>query len=532
MTEPEQARAGPELTWRKVHKITPVLNAWKIIVAIVAVFVFNNVEMAGDLLDAVGADDFPWGLFWLVAVGSVVLLVAAIGIYSTLSWRRMRYAVGADAVHLHRGILFRSERLARLNRIQAVDVVQPLLGRLFGLAQLRIEVAGGENSDVTVAFLREEDAQSLRAEILARASGAWTEPDAAAPTELGGPGHVAGGPAERVQAGGPGEPGVPAAAAAPGSAGKVQAPPLRTVAQAPERQLLEVSAGRLVGSLLRSGTMLSFIVFLAVLLGAAIGVGDVTILTGALPGLFGWGTYLWGRFAGEFGFKVAISPDGVRLRHGLLETRAQTLPPGRVQAIRLTQPLLWRRKGWWRVDVDVAGYGVSAAGGESGTRTVLLPVGERGEALTAMWLILPDLGESPVVLDAALEGDGEAEGFITSPRSARWLDPVVWRRTGLRITRTALFMRTGRLSRSLVVVPHERTQSLGLQQGPFERRLGLADLVAHTVPGPFRARVPHLAADVAGRLLLEQAERARGARAAEGPEEWALRVGVADDARP
>lgn len=513
MTTPEPARTEPELTWRKVHKVTPVLNAWKIIVAIIAVFVFNNVEMAGDLLDAAGSDDFPWGLFWLIAVGSVVLLVAVIGIYSALAWRRMRYAVGADAVHLHRGILFRSERLARLNRIQAVDVVQPLLGRLFGLAQLRIEVAGGENSDVTIAFLREEDAQSLRAEILARASGAWTEPDAAAPAD---------GPLDAAAAGDA------RTSTAPAGADAAQAP-LRTVAQAPERQLLEVSPGRLVGSLLRSGTMLSFLVFLAALVAVAIGVGELAPLTGALPGLLGWGTYVWGRFAGEFGFKVAISPDGVRLRHGLLETRAQTLPPGRVQAIRLTQPLLWRRKGWWRVDVDVAGYGVSV-GSESGTRTVLLPVGERGDALTAMWLILPDLGESPVVLDAALEGDGDAEGFITSPRSARWLDPVVWRRTGLRITRTALFMRTGRLNRSLVVVPHERTQSLGLQQGPLERRLGLADLVAHTVPGPFRAHVPHLAADVAGQLLLEQAERARGARAAEGPEEWALRVGVPDGA--
>lgn len=478
------AEQAPGVAWRQVHKITPVLNAWKVIVAVVAVLVFNNVEQIGNVLEAAeGAERFPWGWFWLAAVGSVVVLVAAIALYSALAWRRTRYAVGEDAVYLHHGILFRTQRHARLNRIQAVDVVQPLLGRLFGLAQLRIETAGGQGSNVTIAYLRETEAQDLRNELLARASGAYVRPTEEAPA--------------------------PAPAA-------------------PERELLEVPPGRLVASLLRSATVLTFFLFLVALTVAAVVSRSVAPLTGALPGVAGWGAYLWSRFAGEFGFTVALSPDGIRLRHGLLETRAQTLPPGRVQAIRLVQPLLWRRKGWWRVDADVAGYGVP--GSDGSTRTVLLPVGDRGEALTAMWLVLPDLGEAPAVLDAALEGAGDRSGFITSPRRARWLDPLAWRRTGLRITRTALLMRTGRLTRSLVVVPHERTQSLGLQQGPLERRLGLADLVAHTVPGPFRARVPHLDAAVAGQLLLEQAERARTARAAEGPEEWALRVGVPEDA--
>ena len=53
-------------------------------------------------------------------------------------------------------------------------------------------------------------------------------------------------------------------------------------------------------------------------------------------------TVAWRRFAGAFGFTVRVSPDGLRLRHGLPEHRAQTVPPGRVQAVSLVQPLLWR----------------------------------------------------------------------------------------------------------------------------------------------------------------------------------------------
>ncbi|MDD9206632.1 PH domain-containing protein, partial [Georgenia sp. 10Sc9-8] len=480
-TEP----VDPERDWRRVHKITPVLNAWKVIVAVVAVLVFNNFEVISSVMEE--RDEIPWGTVWLVGGGAVLLFLTVLGTYSALAWQRMRYAVGDEAVYLHQGILFRSQRHARLNRVQAVDVVQPLLGRLFGLAQIKVESAGGQGSNVTIAYLREPEAQELRNEILARAAGL---------------------PVDRVEA-----------------ADGAPAPPPQA---APERELLRVPPGRLVGSLMLSGTLGVFLLVVGGLAVSAIVAESLAPLSGALPAVVGWGGFLWNRFAGEFHFRAAISPDGIRLRHGLLETRAQTLPPGRIQALQLTQPLLWRRPGWWRVEVDVAGYGAEAPGSNGAVQTVLLPVGPRGDALTAMWLVLHDLGvgDPAAVLDAALEGQGEDVGFRTSPRRARWLDPFLWRRTGLRITDTALLMRSGRFNRAMTVVPHERTQSLGVQQGPLERRLGLADLVVHTVPGPVNARVPHLDAAYAGTVLREQAERARTARAGEGPEEWMLRVGV------
>ena len=69
----------------------------------------------------------------------------------------------------------------------------------------------------------------------------------------------------------------------------------------------------------------------------------------------------------------------LRLRHGLLEHRTQTVPPGRVQAVRLVQPLLWRGAGWWRVRVNVAGYGGRGDDQRDG-ETSCCPVGTRAEA--------------------------------------------------------------------------------------------------------------------------------------------------------
>jgi putative membrane protein len=72
------------------------------------------------------------------------------------------------------------------------------------------------------------------------------------------------------------------------------------------------------------------------------------------------------------------------------------------------------------------------------------------------------------------------------------------------------------------VVPHERTQSLGLEQGWLQRRLGLASFVLHSTPGPVHPRVEHLSAAAAAELLDQQSQRARVARASAVDERWML----------
>lgn len=456
--------------WRRLHKVTPVLKGWKV-VAVALVLVG---QQRGDELLA--GNGVPSRTEVLITLGVLAVLAVAASVWAYLSWRMTRFRVDDGVLQLHSGVLFRQQRQARLDRLQAVDVVQPLLGRVFGLSELKLEVAGGAGSDVKLAYLRDAEAQRLRGVLLAQAAGLTYEGE--------------------------------------------EAP------EAPEQELLQVPVPRLVGSLLLSGGTIGALVFLV----AAVVASTLhpAALFGAIPAVLGTLSAYWGQFTLGFGFRVAASPDGLRLRHGLLETRAQTVPPGRVQAVRLVQPLLWRRRDWWKVEVNVAGYGVGADGQHK--ETVLLPVGPRGEAFTVLSVVLPDLGHpDPVrLLEDGLTGladeQGRADGYTCAPRASRWLDPVGWRRHGVAVTERALVLRSGRLRRSLVLVPHERTQSLGLEQGPVQRRLGVATVVAHSTPGPVAPRIEHLAADVAGRLLDEQAERARRARATSGPERWMEQV--------
>jgi putative membrane protein len=435
--------------------------------------------------------------WWTVPLGLVVIGLIGFG-FAVLAWRMTTYAVGEEIVHLRRGVVFKQQRHARLDRLQAVDVRQPLVARLFGLSELKLEVAGGSDSGIAIGYLRDAEAGALRNELLARAAGLKSTPVPA-----------------------PAEPGGEPAAPAPGGT-DAPTPPVLAVAapEAPAQPVLEVPMGRLITSLLRTGATIFFALFIIGLVVTVIVTGTPQVVFAVIAPFIGIGAYLFNRFSTEFAFRVAISADGIRLRHGLLETRAQTIPPGRVQAVSITQGLLWRGVDWWRVQVNVAGYG---ADGGSSTTNVLLPVGTRDEALTVLSLVLPDLGvEDPrAVLDAGLSEDSRTAGpFTGSPRSAVWVDPVGWRRQGFAVTGRALLLRSGRLYRILTVVPHERTQSLGIAAGPLQRKLGLASFEVHSTPGPVGPAVHHLAAADAAELLEEQAARARTARAHAGPERW------------
>lgn len=496
--------APPAVDWRRMHPVTPALKGWKIVVAVLVVVGYQAADDVRRLLELVE------GYRWLVVLGGLAA-VAVVGFaYSALAWRMTRFAVTDDAVHLNTGILFRQQRQARLDRLQAVDVVQPLLARLVGLAELKLEVAGGSGSGVSLAFLRESDALALRAELLALAAG-LQRPGTA-------PAVAAAGPAAPDALDGPvdGATGVGAGGAADGT----ESPrPVVAFEAAPEHQVYEVPMSRLVLATLRSGATVGLV--LAVVVAVSAGVLSRTFATVffLLPMFFGLVSYVWSRINQGASFRAATSPDGIRLRHGLTESRAQTVPPGRVQAIRISQGLWWRRPDWWRVEMNVAGYSPS---GEQQRDTVLHPVATRDEVRTALWLVLHDLGvDDPVaVVDAALTGTDEAHGFAVAPRRARWVDPLGWRRHGVLVTQRALVIRRGRWWRQVDVVPHERTQSLGLQQGPLQRRLGLASFVVHSTPGPVSPDIAHLDADVVVALLDEQSERARTARASEGPEQW------------
>ena len=476
---PADASPGtaPDGEWLRVHPASPFVRGWVALAAIGYFFgrdIFERALQGRPVFEGELAGRAPW----LLAGGGLVLLAAVLGF--VLTWYFTKYQVSGGYVRVNTGFLFRQHRQARLDRVQAIDIVQPLLARIFGLAELKFEVADAGESAVRLAYLKMDEARQLRATILARAAGVASGPD------------------------GSGE-------AAP---------------EAPEHPVLSVPPSRLIGSLLLSEQS-AFVVLGGL---ASVVLSAVTDNRGfyfyLIPAALGLAASYWNLFNKGYNFTAAISPDGIRLRYGLLDTQAQTLPPGRIQALKIVQPPLWRPFGWYKMQVNVAGYGAIESAGEGSGRTTLLPVGRLDDAMSMLALVLPDPGtaQPAAVFDAGLRGLDSDGGFVTTPRRARLLAPLGWRRNGFAATDTALLIRSGRWWRELVVVPHQRTQSLALHQGPLARRFGVADLVLHTTAGPVAPRLTQAGVEEALALFDEQTARARLARKRQTTEQWLRQV--------
>ncbi|WP_246021349.1 PH domain-containing protein [Arthrobacter echini] len=460
-------------SWRRVHFISPLVRGW---IALVAILYFVGREWLEGLFDpgTRGRGPLPEGVGLLLAAAVLLGIVLLVAAAFFVSWYFTRYQVTDEHVRVHSGVLFRQQRQARLDRVQAIDVIQPLLARIFGLAELKFEVADAGESAVRLAFLKLDDATRLRATILARAAGVETDPE-----------HP------------------------------------ENIVEAPEREVVALKPGRVIGAAVLSGSTIVLVVGATSVFVLGVVLDAPFVATSFIPLAIGVGGAYWSALSTGYNFRAATSPDGIRMRYGLLDTRSQTVPPGRVQALGIVQSPLWRTKGWYRVSVNVAGYGL-AASNDGQARATLLPVGTREEVLQILALVLPDPGtERPVELfSAGMTGRDDVEGFRTTPRRARWLAPLAWRRNGFAVTSTALLMRSGVLWRQLVVVPHERTQSLSIEQGPLDRRFRVSSLQFQTTPGPVTPRVLQADSGTAWELFHGQAARAAEARRRSAPEQW------------
>ncbi|WP_223290851.1 PH domain-containing protein [Streptomyces avicenniae] len=429
---------------RRLHPLTPWRRAWAPLAGLFAVMV-QNVEELRRWTSSVA-------LGWLLL--SLALFLACAGLYGFLSWRVTRFLVTDTELRIRTGLLFRRSAHLRLDRIQSIDVSRPLLARLLGVAKLRMEVVGSRSAD-ELAFLGENEARDLRAELLARAAGIAPE-------------------------------------AAPNAG------------EAPALALHEVDPKTLAWSLVLRGRTWAFLVPGAALIPVVWLTTNnlVAALLVLLPLIAANWRASVGSYLTLYGWTVSESPDGLRLDHGLLQRDHATVPPGRVQCVRLVEPLLWRPRGWVRVELDVAG---TRSGNREG---LLLPVASRAEAAALLGRVLPD-----VDIAAALAA------IRPAPERARWAMPV-WRTGyGHAATPTLFVARRGRLRRVHELVPHAKVQSVRLTQGPRARLLRLADVhVDHGADGTATARL--LDAGYAADEVAAQANRSRLGRRSAAPDRW------------
>ena len=494
--------------WHRLHPASPLLRGGIFVFALLGFVIANLRERLVDLVFGIPRESgdpldeiYERGAVgWALLAAAVILIVILIAF--TLSWRMHTFRVSDESVEVRSGILFRSHRQARLDRIQGVNIVRPLIPRLFGAAKLEVSVAG-QDANVQLAYLGSALADGLRRDILQLASGA-RQPRP-------GPGDLA--PETPPPAGDPVL--MPAGSPLAAQAGRRQAlndyasarvgeflaPELDPDAAPPE-SVVRIPLLRLIGSIVFSGFTVFVAVAIVALVVSVIVGGSEWLLIAIFPGLIASVGYYISRFTKSLRYSIAGTRDGVRVGFGLLTTSNETLPPGRIHAIGVTQPLAWRPFGWWQISINKAGHSTNdGAAGQAAT--TVLPVGSLADVGKVLELILPGfaIDEPRALIQRGLTSRGGDDGFANAPRRAAWLRPFSWRRTGYAVSAGAVLLRRGVLSRELVLVPLARLQSVGINQGPVRRRLRLASARLHTVAGPVSATLGVIDVGEAERLL-------------------------------
>jgi putative membrane protein len=140
---------------QRLHPLTPLLRGGRLAVLAIAAISWQGYQNLGTQR-------------WLFAIGAVAVMVL---IGSVVSWFVTGYHVVGRELRIYDGLLWRRTRAIPLERLQAVEIVRPLLARLFGLAELKLEVVGGEKTEAPLAFLPVDDASALRKRLLLIARG-------------------------------------------------------------------------------------------------------------------------------------------------------------------------------------------------------------------------------------------------------------------------------------------------------------------------------------------------------------------------
>jgi putative membrane protein len=458
-------------------------------------------SMAFPILIAVigiSQSDTTWSLRLLPAL---VLGALALGV---VPWFTTLYRFTDTQLQVRTGLVNRKEKTAPLDRVRSVDLESPPLHRVLGLARAKIGT-GVDDTRVELDGLAVDDAARLREYLLLRGSRARgmtpKSPVGRGPSE---PGPVPGGQAGWDRPGAPEGPVEEEVLAEIDWSWLRYAPfslsSLVIVATAFglffqfSDDLGILSQDRVTGAyewLLAQAIMAMVLAMVVVLL-----VGWLVVST--LNYVLQW-----------WNLRLVREPSGtIKLTRGLLTTTSSTVEEERVRGVQLTEPLLLRA-------VRGAELTSLATGVGSGGTTKLLPPCPRSVAESVGHRVLGAAG--PLTTPVRSHGPAAHRRllvqslwptlFLTAAGAgvAWWQDWPWWtvlavfvgvglaslgmaelayRNLGHQLTPGHLVSRSGALQRQRVVL--ERGGIIGwvVRQSFFQRRRGLADLLATTAAGP------------------------------------------------
>ncbi|MDP2709601.1 MAG: PH domain-containing protein, partial [Solirubrobacteraceae bacterium] len=297
--------------------------------------------LIGVVLVAVLRGSAP-GLTVLLALASIVVGVAI----GYARWLKTTYWLDDSALHHRSGVFTPDDKIVPRARVQSVDTATGVVQRLFGVLELRVQVAGASDSDEIVL-------PAVTAQEAARLREALGQPAPAPPDE-----HVTLGMKRLLLAAATG----PQISVALSAVAGLYA--LLNNAIDVERD------GE--GLLTRLDSAQEIALAVAVLLGAAYVLAFLAAIV-----VFS-------------GFEVERDAGVLRIRRGLLAKRAISIPLERVDGVVIVEGLARGPLGLAALRIESAAHG-----GEQAAGRTLLPLVRRSEAEAVIARLVPSLTIAP-----------------------------------------------------------------------------------------------------------------------------------------
>jgi putative membrane protein len=442
----------------------------------------------------------------------VMLLFIPAVVVALFHYWSYRYRFDREELVVRQGIVFRNERHIPYARIQNIDLVQNPLHRLFRVAEVRLETAGGQKPEAVMRVLSLDAVQRMRARVFAdgreRDPTAQPAPDGATVTSASTVLHTMGG-RDVFLFGLISNKGMVVVAAALGAAWQLD------VFDKWMSSLSRESLERYGHLLPRENPLVTGLLVLVAVL--------------ALLAFMRLLSIVWA-VAKFHGFCLARRGEDLRAEYGWLPHVTKTIPRHRIQLLSTRAGFLHRRCGRVAVQVETAGS-AGEQQGPSSDRLWLAPLIRKQSVASLVHEALPEvdlervqwrsvsarargrrfrlaLYLSVLVTGLAVLGLG-VWGLMTS----LILVPFAWLNARLYVKHTAyalvpgaVFFRSGWWNRRLSVARFSKIQSLERGESPFDRRHRMASLRVDTAGA---TRVGHsidtayLDAGVATRLMSE-----------------------------
>ncbi|WP_267163134.1 PH domain-containing protein [Halovenus salina] len=399
----------------------------------------------------------------ILVFGSFVLLgLTAVAVWEFAYVKRYEYRISPDTLDIYSGVFSRREREIPFDRIQNVDIAQNVFQRALGIAEVRLETAGGGETEARLRYVSRPEATRIQ-EIVSERKRGEAERD---PEE-------------------------------------------------PDDALFELDSGELavLGLTSANFNLFGLVVLLFVVLGTPVAAEQVSPRLAVLlflgPALAAVALVVLWVLSGiqavlrYYAFRLVRHEDELRYQRGLFQQYNGTIPLSKIQTLMIRENVIARAVGYGNLAIETAGYGPGQGNDDIESA---IPIAKQAR-LFDLARTIEDFGEISfnrppkrariryvgrytifvAVLVAALGGIHLQTGVLSD-----WYLGVVlwllvppaahlkWVNLGYYCDENYVITRSGFWTRQTTVVPYYRVQTVSVSQTVFQRRRRLGTLVVDT----------------------------------------------------